>query len=71
MMRIPHFVRYDGARGDLRDSRRNHRRVVVNKCPGEWIGLPPSGIDSLARLNPIPRCGRCLYASQRHDRAIP
>ena len=71
MVRVPHFVCNKSARRDLRDARRHHGRVVVNKRSGERIRLSPTRIDSLARLNPIPGYGRSLHTSQRHDRAIP
>jgi hypothetical protein len=64
-------VRNDGKAGNFRNAGRQHRRVGVNDWPAERIGLTPPGIDSLARLNPIPGCHRRMYASQRHDRAIP
>ena len=71
MVRVPHFVRDKSARGDLRNSRRDHRRVAVNKRPGKRIRLAPTRVDSLARLNSVPGRRSSLHASQRHDRAIP
>jgi hypothetical protein len=63
-------VRNDGKAGNFHNACRQHRRVGVNERPAERISLSPSGIDSLACLNPIPGCNRRMYASQRHDRAI-
>jgi hypothetical protein len=71
MARMPHLVRNNGARGDLRNPRCRHRCVAVNEWPREGISLSPAGIDSPSCLDPIPGRSRRLRAGQRHDGAIP
>lgn len=68
--RMPHLVRDDGEPGNLNRAGRDHRCVTVNEWPAKGIGLSPSGLESLARLNPVPGRDRCMDARERHDGAI-
>lgn len=68
---MPHAVGNDRAPGNLYSPGTHHRRAVVNEEPPERIGLLPSGIDSLACLDPIPGRNGRMCPGQRQDRAIP